>query len=196
MASLGLDAKWINDATLRITWNDVKANHQKTAVGVLIGIIGAAGFVVSLFVTIASGNFTLMGLVIIGVIASVLWWRVGTSSTPNAVEFTAETITVQNKKYPTPRVTRFDFGAKSQLTGMKPKRDGHGNDLSDPTMIRMWVDDSVPITVSENNWSFDTCHTIRDALDRALQQVREGEKAAAKEAKFGKDGGKFGVPDY
>lgn len=187
---LDLSANWIDDKTLRIAWNDVKANDQNGIAGGIIPITGLlimfAGFFISFFIAF-------LGLAIL--IAGAIWFRAGSTTVRNHVDFSAENITFNERRYSTTSITRFDYGVKSHLTGIAPKKDGNGNSMSDPTMIRMWVNDSAPVTISENNWSFEVCHEIRDALDQALQKVRADEKEATKEATFGKSGD-FGVPDY
>lgn len=192
---LGLEPTWINDDTLRISWNDVKANDQNKSIQWIIGLVWFPLFLFSGYIGISGGGFALMGILFVALIVMAVWFRSGSTTVPNHVDFSAEKITFKGRDFATSRVTRFDYGPKSQLTGITPQKDGHGNSMSDPTLIRMWVDDSAPVTVSENNWTYDVCHQIRDVLDQALQKVRADEKEAAKEAKFGKQGN-FGVPDY
>lgn len=191
---LNLNAKWTGD-TLRISWNDVKANDQNKAAAIIMPIAIFVLFIWSGGVALTDGGFGFMGLVLVGSLVAVIWYRSGSTTVPNHVDFTAKSITFRGRKYQTTSITRFDYGVKSQLTGITPQKDGNGNAMSDPTLVRMWVNDSAPVTISENNWSFDVCHEIRDALDQALTKVRTDQKEAVKEALFGKSG-EFGVPDY
>lgn len=191
---LNLNATW-HDDTLRIAWNDVKANDQNKSIQWIIGLVWFPLFLVSMFTAVSGGGFAFMGILMVVLIVMVVWFRSGSTTVPNHVDFSTQTITFKGRNYATTDITRFDYGVKSQLTGITPQKDGNGNLMSDPTLIRMWVNDSAPVTISENNWSFDVCHEIRDALDQALQKVRADEKEAAKEDKFGKTGD-FGVPDY
>lgn len=192
---LDLKGDWINDTTLRIAWNDVKANDQNKAVPWIIGLGWFPLFLFSMYNAISGGGFALMGILLVALVVIIFWYRGGSTTVPNHMDFSAQKVTVNGRDYQTPTITRFDYGVKSQLTGITPQKDGNGNSLSDPTLIRMWVNDSAPVTISENNWAFDVCHEIRDALDQALQKVRADEKETAKEAEFGKTGD-FGVPDY
>lgn len=192
---LNLEAKWINDATLRISWDDVKANDQNKSMQWIVALIFFPLFLLSMFTAVSGGGFGFMGLMFVILIGMALWFT-GSSTVPNHVDFSTQSVTVQGQSYPTSSITRFDYGVKSQLTGIMPQKDGNGNSFSDPTMIRMWIDDSMPVTISENRWAYNVCHEIRDALDRALQRVRSDEKEATRTAEFGDTSGEFGMPDY
>ena len=154
---LNLTAKWINDATLRIAWNDVKSNDQKQAMQWVLSLVWLAFFLLSIFTVLNDGGFALFGLVCIAFIAMMVWYF-GSTTVPNHVDFSIQSVTFQDRNYPTASVTRFDYGVKSQLTGIMPQKDGNGNSMSDPSMIRMWIDDSAPVTISESKWSFEVCH--------------------------------------
>lgn len=67
--------------------------------------------------------------------------------------------------------------------------------MTDPMLIRMWINDSSAIQISLNNWQTQVNHEIRDALDGALKAVRDAGKQEEHEAEFGKQGD-FGMPDY
>lgn len=191
---LNLSATW-HDDTLRIAWNDVIANDQNKPIQWIIALVWFPLFLVSIFTGLSGGGLSFMGILLVVLIVVVVWFRSGSTTVPNHVDFSIQTITFKGRNYATTDITRFDYGVKSKLTGITPQKDSDGNSMSDPTLIRMWVNDSAPVIISANNWSFDVCHEIRDALDQALQKVRAGEKEASKEAKFGKMGD-FGVPDY
>lgn len=192
---LKLDGTWIDDDTLRISWMDTKAIDRYRFASFITSCFILGLFFIGVYISFTDGGFTLFFVSIVAAIIWSIYYRVGSISVRNHVDFSSQTITFKGRSYDTDKITRFDYGVKSQLTGITPGTDGNGNVRSDPTLVRMWVGDSAPVTISENNWAFDVCHAIRDALDQALQTVRADAKAAATEAEFGKSG-EFGVPDY
>jgi hypothetical protein len=192
---LNLKAEWTDSKILRITWNDAVANDQSKMKAIFVGLSSVGLFCWGIYDLFANDGAFLLLFSIVYALVTTIWYRMGGTTVVQQVDFSAENITFKGRTYPTSRVTRFDYGVKSQLTGNRPWVDKHGNSLSDPTMVRMWVDDARPVTISENNWTYEVNHEIRDALDRALKAVQTVEKEKAKEAEFGKTGD-FGVPDY
>ena len=75
-------------------------------------------------------------------------------------------------------------------------RDGQGDPMSDPSLIRMWVKDSYAEDISQNDWQNQVNHKIRDALAKALETVRNMDKQQEHEEKFGKVSDDTGMPDY
>ncbi|SFL44109.1 hypothetical protein [Shimia haliotis] len=192
---LNLSATW-HDDTLRVAWNDVKANDQNKSIQWVIGLVWFPLFLVSMFTAVSGGGFAFMGILMVALIVTVIWFRSGSTTVPNHVNFGTQAVTFKGRNYATTEITRFDYGVKSQLTGITPQKDGNGNSMSDPSLIRMWINDSAPVTISENNWSFDVCHEIRDALAKALDAIRNVEKKQSQEKEFGEVNGDFGMPDY
>lgn len=193
--SLNLKANWINDETVRISWTDVKANDNNKMAAVVIPLLIFVFFILSAITVLNGGGFGLMGLTIIGSIVGAIWFRSGSTTASNHMDFSAKSITYRGRKYPTSEVSRFEYGMKSQLTGATPMKDGNGNSMSDPMLIRMWLNDAAAVEVSENNWQTQVNHEIRDALSKALSEVQRRQNSAVKAAEFGKSG-EFGVPDY
>lgn len=122
-------------------------------------------------------------------------WKTKTDWVSNEAHFTRKTVSTSGGTVPTDRITRFDYGIRSQLTGNLPLKDFQGDPLPDPFIIRMWIGDAQAITVSTNNWESGVNHTIRDALDKALQQVRTAEKKAIHDQKYGRVEDN-GIPNY
>lgn len=195
--TLGLDISNAGDG-IKVSWNDVVANDQSKSAGILIPIVAFVAFILAGGMILggnAGGGFALLGMVLVGTIVGAIWFRAGSTTVRNSMTFSAEKVSHKGRSYPTDRVTRFEYGMKSNLTGITPKKDGHGDSMSDPVMIRMWVDDSAPITITENNWEFGINHEIRDTLDNALKTVRQHNKQKQHEKEYGKTGD-FGMPDY
>lgn len=193
--SLNLKAVWLDDDTLRISWIDVIANDTNKAAAIIIPIVAFVVFIYSSFLAISGRGFTLMGLTLVSLFVFVIWFRNGTTSTPNHVDFTAKQIKHNGRTFQTNEVTRFDYGITSSLTGITPARDGNGNSMSDPFLVRMWVNDAYPHKVSSNNWEMQVNHQIRDALSQALDAVRDRSKKQKTEEEFGAVGDD-GMPDY
>lgn len=193
---LNLKADWINEETLRISWMDVKANDNNKAAMIILPIVIFVLFIVSAGVALSDGGFGFMGLVLIGTLVSVTWFRSGSTSVPNHIDFSAKDISHKGQKFPTHEVSRFEYGLKSALTGVTPPRDGNGNSMSDPLLIRMWINDAFPHEISSNNWQVQINHEIRDALAKALDAVRNVEKKQSQAKEFGEVNGDFGMPDY
>lgn len=189
--NLNLKARWVDDDTIRVTWTDVKANDQMTAVAVFGGLAMVVGFVVSLL----NNSFGGGAVSLIAGFVFLIWWRSGSHSVENQVDFTADTVTHQGRKYPTKEITRFEYGLTTALTGTSVKRDGKGNALSDPTLIRMWINDARAVEISSNNWQNQVNHEIRDQLSAALRTIREDQTKREQEAEHGKVGD-LGMPDY
>jgi hypothetical protein len=193
---LNLDATWVDSENLRVSWTDVQANDNNKAMSIILPIVIFVFVLIGIFNGISGGGFGMMGFALLFAFGSVFWFRSGSTSKPNQITFNAKTISHQGLEFPTAQVTRFEYGSKSQLTGWKPMKDGKGNPMSDPTLIRMWVNDSSAHTISENNWQTQVNHKIRDTLDKALIAVRDVQKKEAHEAEFGDTSGDFGMPDY
>lgn len=62
-------------------------------------------------------------------------------------------------------------------------------------LIRMWLNDSSPVELSQNNWQTQVNHEIRSALDRALTAVRQEQVKAEQVGTYGQQDDK-GMPDY
>lgn len=180
---------------VRVSWDDNKANDTKKGADWAVSITVLASWLILGFIAIAatSGWPILLSLIISG--GAIFWYQKGSYTVSNAVEFTPDTITHQGRSFPTKQVTRFDYGLKSALTGVQPARAKNGNTASDPTIIRIWIDDAEAYTISENNWQTQVNHKIRDALAAGLDAVRKDQAAQEKADKFG-DQGDLGMPDY
>lgn len=195
--TLNLTSKWEDNEILEVSWNEIvyfdQSNLSALKALILVIIFG----LVLCFGLILDG---IIGLIIVLssiaiILGTIIYFQIGNKVTRNNVKFSKDVTTLKGSTYNTSDITRFDYGSNSNLTGSRPIKDKDGNTSYDPTIVRMWIDNSTPVRISENNWTFEENHQIRDALDKALQKVQAEEKAAVKEAQFGKQGD-FGVPDY
>lgn len=116
---------------------------------------------------------------------------------PNDVIFTKTYVSHADVKYPVAEITRFEYGPRSQLTGEKPKKLDKNSEADplDPVLIRLWINDAVAHEIGKNTWPYQESHAIRDALAKALDQVRVTEKEVQTTETFGETGD-FGMPDY
>lgn len=194
--NLNLDANWLDDETLRVSWLDVKANDNNILLTVFVPLIGVCMFFYGMFVVITGGGFGLFIFGILFTIGAIFWSRIGSTSVENHVDFTAQTVRHGGRTYPTNDITRFEYGVRSALTGQAPMRDGQGDPMSDPSLIRMWVKDSYAEDISQNAWQNQVNHKIRDALAKALETVRNMDKQQEHEEKFGKVSDDTGMPEY
>ena len=194
--SLNLSSDWLDSGTLRVSWTDTKANDNNLLLTMVIPLICACIFFfgIFLFITGGTGWFIVIGFILIFV--SIFWSRGGSISYPNHVDFSPTAIKHGGRTFSTHEVTRFEYGLRTSLTGAGPMRDGQGQPMSDPTIIRMWIGDSDSYDISQNNWQVQVNHKIRDALSRALETVRDLDKKKEHEAQFGKVADDTGMPDY
>lgn len=192
---LNLRVKWTGEA-VRVSWNDVKANDQNIAAAIILPIAMLAFFILSAITAFNGGGFGFMGLVIVGSLVGAIWFRGGTSTQENFVDFTDNEVIHKKKGFPISEVTRFEYGVKSALTGITPAKDGNGNHMSDPMLIRMWINDASAYEISSNNWEIVANHEIRDMLEKTLIAVRDQQKQQEHEEEFGKVDNDTGMPDY
>jgi len=91
---------------------------------------------------------------------------------------------------PTNRITRIEYGKRSQWTGYNPPN------LIDPTEIRVWIDDDTSHVVSTNNWQPQVNHRIRNALEKALLAVRAEKNKTAQVRQSHGRANEYGMPNY
>lgn len=177
--NLDLDVERLADG-FRISWNDYRPSRLdalKNRKPLFYSLIA---------LTIVAPPIGLVALVIAYYSVSRLF--------SNIVEITPSIIRHESLEFQTDLITRFEYGAKSQLAGVPPKT-VNGMVQADLTLVRMWVEDNRAYTISENHWQHQDNHQIRDTLDRALTAVRKGQAEAAHVEKYGVQDDK-GMPDY
>ena len=194
MAELNLRSIEDKDGNIRVSWNDLK--FSKSAQGGLTvpNIIFGGGALISMIGAFVNGlNSDFDGATSLFIatvfftflyIGNVLWKR----SEPNSVLFSSKEVIWKNIKIPVNEVTRFEYGHREQLTGAM--REGQN-----PMLVRLWVNDKKPISISGNNWQNQVNHEIRDALDSALQKVRKGNHEASQDERYGRIE-EDGLPNY
>lgn len=195
--NLDLKMERIDQDTIRVSWNDTNPNPW-----VMFVFIAVLIFMLIVFVAIGAPTESgLLGFVGLTVIMTILWFIIKrkpqlrrifalSHTKPNVVEFGRTTTIHGSSSIPTDEITRFEYGLKSQLIGVRPVESEN-----DPMVIRMWLNDSKAYDFSENNWQTQLNHEIRDTLALALKAVRNIEKQEFHEAEFGKTGD-FGMPEY
>lgn len=187
----GITVKWMEPDKAqfhrgRIWWKD--------GLAALVGLL----FLVFSIVSLAGGSLGMALFWIFAIIPVVIGTNIFVRRTTwiaNEARFTQSKIHTKAGSFPTDRVTRFDYGIRSQMAGDPPPKEANGAPLPDPHIIRMWIDDSKAVTVSTNNWEAGINHDIRNALHSAWQKVRTAEKKQAHDEKYGRVG-RDGIPDY
>lgn len=193
---LKLENDWIDDKTLRVSWMDVKSNDNNLFLTMVLPLIATAITFYGFYLGMTTGSFGLILLGFVLILGTVGWSRMGALSVKNQVEFSPEYITHNGRKFRTNDVTRFEIGSKTTLTGENRMVDGQNNPMSDPMLIRMWINDTSPHVMSSNNWQIQVNHEIRDTLAKALEAVRNIDKQQDHEEKFGVVDSDTGMPDY
>ena len=194
MAELNLRSTEDKDGNIRVSWNDLKFSKSAQGGLTVSNIIFAGGAIISMigaFIGGLNSNFDEATSFFIATviftflyIGNVLWKR----SEPNSVTFNAAEVTWGHTRIPINEVTRFEYGHREQLTGAM--REGQN-----PMLIRLWVNDKKPISISGNNWQNQVNHEIRDALDSALQKVRKGNHESIRDERYGRIE-EDGLPNY
>jgi hypothetical protein len=188
---LNLEFTRLPDGGVKVTWQDpVLAEFSRLKSEVYAAVFG-----------LGSIAFLLMGFVSMWFLLVSLLWMFGgiimfktARMEQRAVTFTPSEIIHEGRSYPTEQITRFEYGSRHALTGQAPVQ-GKDGPAADPNLIRMWLNDSSPIELSQNNWQTQVNHQIRDALDRALTAVRQEQVEAERVATYGQQDDK-GMPDY
>lgn len=181
MARLKLKAERLNEGAIRVSWTDVYYLPQH--VQILFGLVAFVGFILGLVRSITTEAMLPFGLALLIALFTV-FLTLRRYSKINMVTFSADTTkTLHNGIFPTAEITRFDMTTKQD--------EATGN----PTIIRLWIDDSASYTIAENKWDQGVNHQIRDTLDKSLRSVRDAEKTEQMEEEFGETGD-FGMPDY
>ncbi|SCZ74310.1 hypothetical protein SAMN04488118_1272 [Epibacterium ulvae] len=192
---LKLKTERINDTTVRVSWTDPVLGDFSKGNSNMLGAIAGIGFLICMGVGLVNQTFTPL-LVGFALIIGCLVMLKTTRMVDRQIVFDPETTLVEGRRYPTDQITRFEYGLRSQLTGEQPYRDPKSGAVhSDPTLIRMWLNDSDALQISINNWQPQVCHKIRNALDEALLFVRKEQKQADHREKYGSKGD-FGMPEY
>ena len=190
--ALKLKSKWLDEETLRVSWVDVKANDNNLWLSMVIPLIFAGVFVYGIFLMIANTTFSMLAVGMVGLFISITWAQLGSTKSRNHVDFSADAIEHEGRKFSTAKITRFEYGLRSTLTGSG----GQSSPMSDPNIIRMWIEDTRPHYISKNKWQNQVNHEIHSALTKALEAVRDLDKRQEHEAEFGKVDGDTGMPDY
>lgn len=106
----------------------------------------------------------------------------------NEVSITKTVFKHTGRSYDVRAISRVDYGSRGEW------------DMSDistknRTQIRVWFEDNNFIVISENDWVASVNHQIRNAIDKALLEVR---KTASKDKHVEEHGkkGDFGIPEY
>lgn len=194
MAELNLRTTQVDNDNIQVSWNDIVLPEFEGINGTLWGLIAGVGVIFGL---IFSVGFETVVPGVIGVlifIFSLIMFK-SSRSVQKQITIGSEITAYEGRRYPTQQITRFDYGLRSQLTGRRPVKDGKGNEMADPMLIRMWLDDSSPITLSTNNWQNQVNHEIRDELEKALLTMRRSSAEAEREQKYGRVTSD-GIPDY
>ncbi|MCX7568317.1 hypothetical protein OS189_18420 [Sulfitobacter sp. F26169L] len=186
---LKLNTEWIDDTTIRVSWVDTVRSDFHSSNGVIYGSVGLSLFIAGMIIFFNTSNPSWLWLGVIGAIFALFMWK-HVEKVPNNVVLGKETTIHAGKTYQTVEITRFEYGLRSTLTGNR-----YDNGTADPTILRMWLNDSTAVKISENGWQFQVNHEIRAALDQALTAVRKDSKPVVQEQNHGKSGD-FGVPDY
>jgi hypothetical protein len=194
MARLNLSSQRLNAKTIEISWTDRKPNDTKGLKVAFFSISIFALFIAGMVFVFQDKGFGLLALTPVTAIIYTIWFH-GSSSKPNSVKFSTDTVTHRGRSFSTDEITRFEYGLQSQLTGIMPETYDNGHRETDPHLIRMWINDASAYEVSANNWQTQVNHEIRDALASALDQVRKDQAAVEHEKAHGK-AGDFGLPDY
>jgi hypothetical protein len=191
--NLDLKTEPMGKDRIRVSWTDVKIKEQNAGTILTLVILAFGGFALAMFFTF--NGAPIMLLVWIGAIIAFLWAGGQRRTEPNSIEFGRDVTTHQGRQFPTDEITRIEYGSEAQMTGGVKRKLANGADAPDQTMIRMWLNDSAAHPISVNNWQTQVNHEIRDALARALDEVRKSKAKEERTQKFG-DQGDLGMPDY
>ena len=179
-----------DDRKVRVSWIDLQKLTQQTMLFIFIIIsnigIGVLFTATGVKTPVDEGALVpfFVGVILLFHVLFLPFYKI---QKPNSVTFAPDTIHHNGKYFKTDYVTRFDYGRKSALTGAQ--------NLNDPHLIRMWLNDAAPYTISENTWQLQVCHEIRHALDEALVTVRKAAVEDEQAATYGPQDDK-GMPDY
>ena len=170
------------DQQIVVSWDDLVSAQFSNSAGNLYGLLAGAVALGCLFLSLATMNPIWMLVAIVAVIVILILFK-RSKPVRNTVEFTPQYVANKGRRYPTDEVTRIEYGLRSQLTGQEPAKDGHGNPMADPYIIRLWLNDTSAVTLSENNWQSQVNHEIRGHLDAALIAMKKGVQQRAHEEK-------------
>lgn len=189
MAELSLRTDWMAGDVVKVSWNDTK-RRAGTSGGQAIGALGALGiFIVGVIAAFSIGLGAFL-ICMIGAVAFVIWMATGSYSVPNSIAVDPDGLHQDGHVFPLDMISRLEYSRKSQWTGNKTP-DGQ----SDPTQIRIWLNDSANHVLSENNWETQINHRIRDEIDAAILAIRKLDAEERHEEQHGKTGD-FGMPEY
>jgi len=188
--SLNLKVEHVADG-IKVSWTDIAAKpHQGVAVYVIFGLCILGGFIASFAV-----GFGLLAIVVLAAIGIPMLWMLPEERSNSVTFGRDETKLHDDKTFPTSRISRIEYGDELSLTGAIQQTAMNSEHATPQNLIRLWIDDSAAYPISLNRWQTQVNHEIRDALDRALQEVRQGQAEAAHVAKYGQQDEK-GMPDY
>jgi len=184
---LNLKHEWTASGVAKVSWTDTYLPEFESGAQALY--VSAAGIwvIVFLFMTFSGG----LGFVLVAIIGftGILTALKMTRTRPNSVTISSAVFKAGDFSVATNRVTRIDYGQRSQWTGYKPQ------DTMDPMEIRVWIDDDANHVISTNSWQPQVNLRIRNALEKALLAVR-AEKNEAVRAKASGPANEYGIPDY
>lgn len=194
MADLNLRSKWIDDKTVKVSWNDRHFAEFDRGSGDLHAAIFGICFFAGLFLSLYHRDPTP------GIIGTILAFGVCVLycipiSKTKEITIGADITIFGGNQYRTAEITRFEYGYRFNLTGQVPERDGAGNQVLDPVLVRMWINDRAAVKLSENAWQLQDNHRIRNDLEMALLAVRKSVEKSKHDGKYGRVTSD-GIPDY
>ena len=185
---LNLNLEWVKRGVVRVSWTDTYLVEFQRGMHSLYVAAASTWGIVFILMALSIG----LGSILIGFagLGAILFALKLTRTRPNAVTISATTFKARMWSVPTNRITRIEYGKRSQWTGYNPPN------LIDPTEIRVWIDDDTSHVVSTNNWQPQVNHRIRNALEKALLAVRaEKNKTAQVRQSHGRTN-EYGMPNY
>lgn len=168
-----------------VSWNDLKFNKIGQGISAVFSLMGF----VSVFMVFQSDMTIWYAGAVMFPLLSIMNFNVQAGRNTK-VFFTRKGVEFRGEVYTSGEVTRFDYGKMSDLSGNKPL-EGE----PDPSILRMWVNDSYAVILGENKWDLATNHMIRDCLDKALREFAASASRMDLENQYGKVSDD-GLPDY
>lgn len=187
--ALNLKTEWQTDRkAATISWNEQRlVTDDKVKMNLYVLAAGIA-ILVSLGIMI-SGNLIFGFIVFFGGFY-LLFKGQGRETVSNILKITPDKITYDGVTFDIGRLTRVEYGRRSQWTG-----NSIAQGQADPTQIRIWIDDRQFHVVSTSMWETQIVHQIKLEIDDVIAELKKSTIKNEREETQGKTG-EYGLPDY